>query len=49
MHSKNVIHRDLKPDNIFIVNNTAKIGDLGLASVLEGTQEQAKNTSISST
>lgn len=32
MHSKDIIHRDLKTLNIFMTkNNVAKIGDLGCA------------------
>ena len=35
IHSKHYIHRDMKPDNIFIVNNhgnfVAKLGDFGLS------------------
>ncbi|KAF4044771.1 Protein kinase domain [Phytophthora infestans] len=31
MHSYGVIHRDLKPDNIFIHGDQAKIGDFGLS------------------
>ena len=36
LHGKGVIHRDLKPDNVFIENKfgSCKIGDFGLAKVL---------------
>lgn len=34
LHAKNIIHRDLKSNNIFIYNDyTVKIGDFGLAAV----------------
>jgi len=33
MHGRGLIHRDLKPDNIFLHNNgSVKVGDLGLAT-----------------
>ena len=33
MHSKNMVHMDIKPDNIYIVDEmTYKLGDLGLAA-----------------
>ena len=36
IHSKNILHRDLKPMNIFLKkNNLIKIGDLGVAKILQ--------------
>ena len=31
MHSFEIMHRDVKPENIFICGNTAKLGDFGAA------------------
>ncbi|MDY0222600.1 MAG: protein kinase [Desulfobacterium sp.] len=33
LHSIGIYHRDIKPDNIFFVNNRWKIGDLGLMAM----------------
>lgn len=42
MHSKNVIHRDIKTQNIFLTgSSTVKIGDFGISRVLESTGAQA--------
>src|SRR5205085_7438564 len=30
-------HRDIKPENILLVRDVVKVGDFGLAKVLEGT------------
>ncbi|HEX4589993.1 MAG TPA: serine/threonine-protein kinase, partial [Gemmataceae bacterium] len=35
LHSKQVLHRDIKPDNILLIGNHAKLADFGLARVLE--------------
>jgi serine/threonine protein kinase len=35
LHSQNIMHRDIKPQNIFINNNNAILGDFGLIKKLE--------------
>jgi serine/threonine protein kinase len=43
IHEKKIIHRDLKGGNVFLTKDgTVKIGDLGVARVLEGTLARAK-------
>ena len=32
LHSLNIIHRDVKPTNIYMLNNVIKIGDFGLST-----------------
>lgn len=35
MHEKNILHRDLKTQNIFLTRNKiVKVGDLGIAKYL---------------
>ena len=42
-HDRKVLHRDLKPQNIFLTSNgKIKIGDFGIAKVLNSTGELAK-------
>ncbi len=35
LHKNKIIHRDIKPENILISRGRAKIGDLGLAKILD--------------
>lgn len=42
IHSSNVIHRDLKPDNIFIdYMGFIKIGDFGVSRILSNPESRA--------
>ncbi len=34
VHAKGVVHRDLKPDNVFLQGHVVRIGDFGIAEVL---------------
>eukprot|EP01083_Nonionella_stella_P264849 897856_1 len=36
VHERNIMHRDLKAQNIFIKEKRIKIGDFGISKVLEG-------------
>ena len=46
IHQRRILHRDLKSSNIFMTSDgsgghTCKIGDFGIARVLEGTVDAA--------
>jgi serine/threonine protein kinase len=36
LHSKNIVHRNIKPENIFRWGEILKIGDLGVAKLIDG-------------
>ena len=43
MHSKNILHRDLKTQNMFLTkDDVIKLGDFGIARVLSNTKSRAK-------
>ncbi|KAH8739262.1 hypothetical protein FG386_000019 [Cryptosporidium ryanae] len=44
LHNRKILHRDIKSQNMFISNNGLKIGDFGIAKVLENTGAFAKTT-----
>lgn len=47
-HSKGVIHRDIKPHNIFVHHGVVKLGDLGLATYYRTNNEIEAQPNLSS-
>lgn len=43
LHGRRILHRDVKPDNVFMSRDlgTARLGDLGIAKTLEGSLQLA--------
>jgi len=44
LHQHGLLHRDIKPSNIIFVNGIPKIADIGLVTMVEGTQTFAGGT-----
>lgn len=47
LQKKNIIHRDIKPNNIFISNNNAILGDFGLIKELNQDEKEITDDDIS--
>lgn len=45
LHERRILHRDMKTQNIFLKNGRIRVGDFGIAKVLDNTREFA-NTVI---
>jgi hypothetical protein len=46
LHDHGIVHRDLKPGNIFVENNSIKVGDYGLSKFIGASRRSAQTQSV---